>query len=58
MKAICEDLAGRGFAAVEAYPEIGPTPDTTSAATPGFWERAGFTIVVADERYPVVRREL
>jgi ribosomal protein S18 acetylase RimI-like enzyme len=58
VKAICEDLAGRGFAAVEAYPEIGPTPDTTSAATPGFWERAGFSIVIADERYPVVRREL
>jgi hypothetical protein len=56
--AICVDLAGRGFAAVEAYPEIGPTPDATSAATPSFWERAGFSVVVADERYPVVRREL
>ena len=58
VKAVCEDLAGRGFAAVEAYPEIGPTPDATSAATPGFWERAGFAVVVPDERYPVVRREL
>ena len=58
MEAICEDLAGRGFAAVEAYPEIGPAPDATSAATPAFWERAGFAVVVADERYPVVRREL
>ena len=58
VKAICEDLAGRGFAAVEAFPEIGPTPDATSAATPLFWERAGFAVVVADERYPVVRREL
>jgi GNAT superfamily N-acetyltransferase len=56
--AICDDLAGRGFAAVEAYPEIGPPPDATSAATPAFWERAGFTVVVSDERYPVVRREL
>jgi ribosomal protein S18 acetylase RimI-like enzyme len=56
--AVCEDLAGRGFAAVEAYPEIGPAPDATSAATPAFWERAGFTVVVPDERYPVVRREL
>jgi GNAT superfamily N-acetyltransferase len=56
--AICDDLAGRGFAAVEAYPEVGPAPDATSAATPAFWERAGFTVVVADERYPVVRREL
>jgi len=58
VEAVCGDLAGRGFAAVEAYPEIGPTPDATSAAAPAFWERAGFTVVVADERYPVVRREL
>ncbi len=56
--AVCDDLAGRGFAAVEAYPEIGPKPDATSAATTAFWERAGFTVVVPDERYPVVRREL
>jgi hypothetical protein len=56
--AVCGDLAGRGFAAVEAYPEIGPAPDATSAATPAFWERAGFRVVVPDERYPVVRREL
>ena len=58
VEAICEDLAGRGFAAVEAYPEIGPVPDATSAATPAFWVRAGFAVAVADERYPVVRREL
>lgn len=58
VEAICVDLAGRGFAAVEAYPEIGPAPDATSAATPAFWERAGFAVVVADDRYPVVRREL
>jgi len=58
VEAICTDLAGRGFAAVEAYPEIGPAPDATSAATPAFWERAGFTVVVPDERYPVVRRDL
>jgi ribosomal protein S18 acetylase RimI-like enzyme len=58
VEAICEDLAARGFAAVEAYPEIGPAPDATSAATPAFWVRAGFAVAVADERYPVVRREL
>jgi len=58
VEAVCDDLAARGFAAVEAYPEIGPAPDATSAATPAFWERAGFTVVVADDRYPVVRREL
>ena len=56
--AICDDLTGRGFTAVEAYPEIGTRADATSAATPAFWERAGFTVVVPDERFPVVRREL
>ena len=30
----------------------------TSAAFPAFWERLGFRIVVDDERFPVVRREL
>ena len=55
---VCDDLARRGFAAVEAYPEAGLSPDATSAATPAFWARAGFAIAVDDERYPVVRREL
>ena len=58
VEAICDDLATRGFAAVEAYPEAGAAADATSAATPAFWVRAGFTIVVSDDRYPVVRREL
>ncbi len=56
--AVCADLAGRGFAAVEAYPEIGTRPDATSAAVPAFWLACGFTLAVDDERYPVVRREL
>ncbi|HEY7133315.1 MAG TPA: hypothetical protein VH440_13760 [Candidatus Limnocylindrales bacterium] len=56
--AVCDDLAGRGFAAVEAYPERGARPDATSAATPDFWIDAGFVVAVDDERYPVVRREL
>ncbi len=56
--AVCDDLAGRGFAAVEAYPEIGVRADATSAASVAFWERAGFRVAVADERFPVVRREL
>jgi hypothetical protein len=55
--AICDDLAARGFSAVEAYPVNGAPPDTTSAASPAFWERAGFALVVADERFPVMRRE-
>ena len=56
--AVCDDLARRGFAAVEAYPERGVRPDATSAATPQFWVDAGFRLAVDDERYPVVRREL
>ena len=56
--AVCDDLAGRGFSAVEVYPEIGASEDATSSATPAFWERAGFTMAVADERFPVMRRDL
>ena len=56
--AVCDDLAGRGFSAVEAYPERGRPPDATSAATPEFWIRCGFRIAADDERFPVVRREL
>ncbi|HYO43176.1 MAG TPA: hypothetical protein VES19_08265 [Candidatus Limnocylindrales bacterium] len=56
--AVCDDLASRGFAAVETYPEVGPRPDATSAATPAFWERLGFTVAAPDERFPVMRREL
>ena len=57
IRAVCDDLAGRGFAAVEAYPEHGTRPDATSAATPEFW-RIRVRVVVDDERFPVVRREL
>ncbi len=56
--AVCEDLAGRGFAAVEAYPERGALPDATSAATPEFWVACGFAVAVDDDRFPVVRLEL
>jgi GNAT superfamily N-acetyltransferase len=55
---VCADLAGRGFAAVEAYPERGVRLDATSAATPEFWVGCGFAVAVDDARYPVVRREL
>jgi hypothetical protein len=58
VRAVCDDLAGRGFAAVEAYPERDTRPDATSAATPEFWLAAGFALAVEDERYPIVRREL
>lgn len=55
---ICTDLAARGFAAVEAYPEPGVREDGTSAATTAFWTRCGFGVAVDDERYPVMRRDL
>ncbi len=56
--AICDDLAGRGFAAVETYPEPGIREDGTSAATADFWLDCGFAAAVEDERFPVMRREL
>jgi GNAT superfamily N-acetyltransferase len=58
VQAVCDDLAGRGFAAVETYPEAGRDPDATSAATPAFWLAAGFSLAVDDDRFPVMRREL
>jgi len=58
VETVCADLAGRGFSAVEAYPEAATSPDATSAASPAFWLRAGFRVAVDDERFPVVRREL
>jgi GNAT superfamily N-acetyltransferase len=55
---IVEDLAGRGFSAIEAYPDLDLDASEASAARPGFWERCGFVMVEEDERYPVMRREL
>lgn len=56
--AVCEDLARRGFSAVEAYPEVGARADATSAAAPAFWTGLGFSVAAADDRFPVLRREL
>ena len=58
VEAVCDDLAARGFAAVETYPEVAARPDATSAATPAFWEGLGFVVAAPDERFPVMRREL
>jgi GNAT superfamily N-acetyltransferase len=55
---VCRDLAGRGFAAVEAYPDLTRPEDETSAGRPAFWHAAGFATAVDDERFPVMRREL
>jgi ribosomal protein S18 acetylase RimI-like enzyme len=57
-EAVCDDLAARGFSAIEAYPEAGADPDATSAASVRFWTRLGFRVAVDDPRFPVVRREL
>jgi hypothetical protein len=58
VEAVCDDLAERGFAAVEVYPEASTDPDSTSAATPAFWRAVGFSLAVDDDRFPVLRREL
>lgn len=55
---VCADLAGRGFAAVEAYPDLTGGEDETSGARPGFWRSLGFATAVDDERFPVMRRDL
>ena len=55
---VCRDLAGRGFAAVEAYPDLTGRENETSAARPAFWHGLGFLTAVDDERFPVMRREL
>ena len=52
------DLGSRGFAAVEVYPEAAARENSTPAARPRFWIRAGFVLAVDDDRYPVLRREL
>ena len=56
--AVTDDLATRGFAAVEAYPDLTLSEDEASTAHPRFWERCGFRMAIADERYPVMRAEL
>ena len=58
VEAVVEDLAERGFSAVEAYPEPEARPDATSAAFPAFWTACGFDLAIDDPRFPVVRREL
>ncbi len=58
VEAVVEDLAARGFAAVEAYPDLTLGVDEASTATPAFWEACGFESAIHDERFPVLRREL
>jgi len=58
VEAVCDDLAERGFSAVEVYSAWGEPPDDTSTASPAFWQGVGFALVVDDPRFPVLRREL
>jgi len=55
---VCNDLASRGFSAVETYPDLTRPETETSAARPEFWHKLGFETAVDDERFPVMRREL
>lgn len=55
---ITTDLAGRGFSAVEAYPDLTLGADEASSASPAFWESCSFHLAIDDERYPVMRFEL
>ena len=57
-EAVCQDLAARGFAVVETYPDLTRPENETSGAQPGFWQALGFELAVDDERFPVMRREL
>ena len=43
VSAVTHDLASRGFAAAEAYPDLTLAVDEASAAHPRFWERCGFS---------------
>lgn len=56
--AVCGDLAERGFAAIEAYPDLTLASDEASAAWPSFWLECDFVLAIEDERYPVMRRTL
>lgn len=55
---VCLELSDRGFAAVEAFPDLTHGEDETSAGQPSFWHACGFRTAVTDERFPVMRREL
>jgi GNAT superfamily N-acetyltransferase len=58
VEAVCDDLAGRGFAAIEAYPDLTLKLNEASAGHPAFWMTCGFDMAIDDERYPVMRRPL
>ena len=58
IEAICDDLGRRGFSAVEAYPEVGARPTRRAPPRRRSGSPSGSGSAVADERFPVFRREL
>ena len=58
VEAVCDDLAARGFAAVETYPEVGRKEDATSAARPRSGSGSGSSSRRPTSGFPVLRREL
>jgi hypothetical protein len=56
--AVCGDLDRRGITAVEAYPEHVADAWNPSPGPADIYERAGFSRVAGDDRFPVYRREL
>ena len=58
IEAVIDDLAQRGFSAIEAYPDLATGENQTSAGEPALWHALGFVTAVDDDRFPVMRREL
>jgi GNAT superfamily N-acetyltransferase len=58
VEAVVVDLSDRGFAAIEAYPDLTLAPNEAAASDPAFWRRSGFELAADDGRYPVMRLRL
>lgn len=58
LRDVLRDLTGRGFSAIEAYPDLTRGANETSGGQPSLWHGIGFVTAVDDERFPVMRLEL
>jgi hypothetical protein len=58
LRDVVRDLAGRGFSAIEAYPDLTRGEEETSGGQLWLWHDLGFVTAVEDERFPVMRLEL
>ncbi|MCA1572514.1 MAG: hypothetical protein LC798_19880 [Chloroflexi bacterium] len=58
LRAVCDELDGRGVTAVEAYPERVDDAWLPSAGPASVYEAAAFERAAGDDRFPVYRREL